>query len=134
MRTRRCLGMVLHSKHRQLPMTKPFYGPIVQVDVSHFQLTRACDRTLTSGHRKPMVLRCDEHFAGFELLNGMIPAAVAIRHFDRRSAEGQSKKLVAEADPKRWNPSAGDVANNPRRITDCLRVARTVGEKHAVRL
>ena len=35
MRSWSCLRMILNAKNRELTMTHPFHGPVIQIDVSH---------------------------------------------------------------------------------------------------
>src|SRR5690242_10309060 len=89
-RTRRCLRVVLYSKHWKLAVTKAFDGTIVQVHVSDFQITRSRHRLLVTGYRESVVLRGDEDMSGLDFLHRMVSTSVAIGHLHGRAAKGKT--------------------------------------------
>src|SRR5262245_47804862 len=79
-RTRGCLGVVLHREDRFFSVSQPLDRAIVEIDVRDLELRSARDRVVLAGHREAMVLRRDEDVAARHLADGMIPAAMTVRH------------------------------------------------------
>ena len=73
MRTRRSLGVILHTEKGQVTMTKSLECLIVEVDVSDFDLI---GRQRISVHHETVVLGCNLHLSLREVHYGMISAAV----------------------------------------------------------
>ena len=78
-----------------------------------------------------MVLRGDLDPPGLEVLHGMVAAPVAEFEFVGPGAVGEGKDLVPQANSEdRDLPD--QLADGLYRLGDVLRIARAVGEKHAV--
>ena len=109
-------------------MAQAFDGVVVEVDLGN-------DRTaLFEGlrvRREAVVLRGDGDFAGFEIFDGLVAAAVAELELESGSAEGVRQHLVAEADAEDWvvRDEAGDGLVD---VGQGGGIAGAVGEEHAV--
>ena len=98
MRPGRSFGMILHAEDRQFLVTHSFDCAVVQVDVSHFNLGGERLRI----HGEPVILRGDRHFAGAQIFDRLIRAAMAELQFECRSAKRESENLMAETNPEDW--------------------------------
>src|SRR5437899_2000970 len=130
-RAGRGLGMVLHREHR-LVLERD--AAVRAVEQRHMRLDcvrgqrRAVDR-------EAMVHRGDLDLAGGEVLHRMVRAMVALMHLAGGGANRDAEHLVAEADAERWHAAVDDLADHRHRIfPGCRRIARAVGEEHAVGL
>src|SRR6266550_1979461 len=119
---RRRLRVILHSKDGQLPVAKPLNGPVIEIDVSDFQFASALYGAIITFHREPVILGSDQHPSRFDFLDGMISAAVAVRHLRGRPAECETEELVAEADTENRDSSHGKRANDSRSVGHRVRV------------
>ena len=96
MRPGRGFRMILHAEDRQFLVTHSFDCAVVQVDVGHFNL----------GGKRPgidceaVILSGDCHFAGAQIFDRLIRAAVAKFQFECRSAEREPENLVTKTDPE----------------------------------
>src|SRR6185295_4024359 len=117
----------------ELPMAYALDSAVVQVEVS--DLERGCARhpVRVTNYRESMVLRGDQHAIGADVTHGMIAAAMAIRKLGRRAPEGEAHELVAQADAKRRQSSAGEVAQRAQRVVDRGGIAGTIGKEEPVR-
>ena len=88
--SRRGLRVVLDTEYRHGPVTKPFDGPVVQIDVSDFEIGRTFDRSLISFDRKAVVLGSNENAATLYRLHWVISTAVSVGHFHRRASKGEA--------------------------------------------
>src|SRR6202521_5951748 len=109
-------------------MAEAFQGLVVEIDVGDLDVVLA-ERVGVDG--EAMVLGCDLDPAVTQILDRMIAAAVAELQLVGLSAEGQAEELMAEADPEDRN-LPDEMADVLLRVRDRLRIARTVGEQHAV--
>src|SRR4029077_19484880 len=89
-RSRCGLRVVLDAEYRQGPVTKPFDGSVVQIDVGDFEVRRTSDRCLIPFNRKPVVLGGDEDAATLDSLHRVISAPVPVGHFYSRAAKGKA--------------------------------------------
>ena len=85
-------------------------------------------------HRKSMILRGDFDFAGFQILDRLVGAAMAKFELEGFSAEGLAQNLVPQAYPKNRDAVADQVAHGLDGVAEGRRVARSVGKKNAGRL
>src|SRR5258708_40238900 len=85
-RTRRCLRVILNAEHRQLTMSDAFDGPVIEVQVRHFEVARARHAAFISLYREPVVLRCYENSPASHLLHRVIATTMAVRKLDGRAA------------------------------------------------
>src|ERR1043166_8699149 len=78
-----------------------------------------------------MVLGCDLYFAGPQIFDGLISAAMAKFQFESRPAQGQPKNLVSETNSENRQPCANQLAHRLDRITECRRISRSIGKENA---
>src|ERR1700682_6072065 len=76
----RSLRMVLHPEHRQAPVTNPFDGPVIQIDVSDLEIGRTLHRGLVSFDCKSMVLGSDQDAAALDRFHWVVSTPVAVGH------------------------------------------------------
>ena len=88
-------GMILHAKDRQFLVTHSFDCAVVQVDMGHFNFGRERLRI----HGETVILRGDRHFAGTQIFDRLIRAAMAKFQLECRSAEREPENLMAETYP-----------------------------------
>ena len=100
-RSRRCLGMILHGEERKLAVPNTLDGAVVEVQVRDLEVAGPGDFVSISNHRKAMVLRRDEHMIRAKVTDRMIAAAVPVRELRRFSAIPEADELMPEADPER---------------------------------
>src|SRR5207248_3052096 len=93
-RTGARLGMVLHREDRLALDPQPFVAAVEQRDMGDDDVTRQA----LGHHDEAVVLAADLDPAGLEVLDRMVGAAMAARHFRRPAAERQRQELMAEAD------------------------------------
>ncbi len=132
-RTRCGLGVILNGEDRFLAMTEPFDRSIVEIDVSHLQLGRAGNSLCAPDNGEPMVLRCDEHFAGRHFLDGMISAVMAKAHLLGACAEREAQDLMSQADTENRHASISNRTHGVRRVGHGCWIAWAVREEDAVR-
>ena len=85
-------------------------------------------------HSETVVLAGDHHHTAVEILYRVVGTVVAMTHFQGLGAGGQSQQLVAEADAEYRNIGFQNVLDRLDRVVARLGIARTVGEKHAIRI
>lgn len=90
--------MVLHAEDGEFAVAETFDGAIVEIDVADFEVGREG----VGIDRKTVVLAGDVDFAGAEVFDGLVAAAMAEFEFEGVAAEGVGKHLVAEADGESW--------------------------------
>ena len=121
--------MVLHAERRFVAVADSLDGLIVEVDVGYFERLRK-----TFGIQgEVVVLRGDLDLAGEQVADRVIAAVMAELQSAAGGAAGDAEQLVPEADPHQRDASEQG-ADHLRRVTDCRRVGRTVGEEDPVRL
>src|ERR1700686_3891544 len=96
-RTRCSLWVVLDPEDWKVAVAKTLDRPVVEIHVRHFQLPGALHRPLIALYRETMVLRGNEHPAGFDFLDRMISPAMAVGHLCGRSAKSESQELMPKA-------------------------------------
>ena len=84
-------------------------------------------------HREAVVLAGDEHLAAVEVLHRMVGAVMAELHLHGLRAAGEAEDLVAEADAEHRHVGLEELARRLDGVVARLRIARAVGEEHAVR-
>src|SRR5438105_1159423 len=131
-RARSRLGMVLDTEDRQVTMPQALDGAVIEVDMSHFQVSSACDRPPIALHSEAVILRGDKYAASLDFLHRMVPAPMTIGHLGGGPAEGQSEKLMAEADTERRDALGGQLTNDPGRVGHCVRIPGSIREKDSV--
>ena len=104
--------MVLHAEHRFGLVPQTLHGPIVQIDVCHFDVRRQ----RIGIDREAVILRGDLDLAGFQFLHGMVGPAVAKFELVSLTTERQGQNLVTEADAEHRHIGADELA----RIVDCV--------------
>ena len=86
-------------------------------------------------NREAVIHRHDLDLAGGHVLDRMVCAVMALRHFHRPGAQCEGEKLVAEADAEDRRAAGDHVADHVSRPQDrCRRVAGTIREHHAIGL
>src|SRR5580765_6166909 len=90
----RGLRMILHAENRQLAMTHPFDGAVVQVDMRHFHFVRQ----RLGIDRETMILRRDRDLAGLEVFDRLVSAAMTKLQFEGAPAKSVAEHLMAETD------------------------------------
>ena len=123
---RRSFGMILHPENRQVTVSKALYRPVIEGYMSDFQVTGSRHRAIITFNGETMILGCDQHSPGLDLLHRMIPPSMTVGHLDGRTAECQSQELMAEADPKDRHAVRGQRSNyrSTERFHPDLRQAR----------
>src|SRR2546429_6563293 len=126
------LGMVLHGEDREFPVGHALHGAVVQIQMRHLELGTWEGAGID---REAVVLRCDMDASRAKVFDGLVPAAVPKFQLERPSPEGEGQELVAEADPEDRRAAGEFPRTLHRRRKDFPmgRIARTVGEDHAVR-
>src|SRR5678816_1117936 len=99
MRSRRGLGMVLHTIDWLPFVPHALDCLIVQVDTIHAYVRR--QRFCV--HRETVILRRDLHLAAFEILHRLVSAAMAEFQLERLPAERLPEDLVPQANPENGN-------------------------------
>src|SRR5688500_7534324 len=120
--------MELHAERTARFVLDPLARPVVQV---HVRRAHAGGQTLEID-REAMVLRRDLDLARREIFDRMIEPAMAELELERRRAERETEKLMAEADAEDGlfpEQSAHGVDALPHRG----RIAGPVRQKHSVR-
>ena len=84
-------------------------------------------------HSKTVVLAGDHHNTGVQVLNRVVRAVVAMTHFHGLGAGGQCQQLVAQADTEYRNFGIQNFLDGRDRVVARLRIARTVGQEHAIK-
>ncbi len=100
MRAWRGLGVELHAQDRFMLESQPFQRIIVQTFVSNFNFIRI---QITSSHTIIMVLRGDENFTRWQMLNGMIPAMMSKLEAVCLRSQCASDQLVSKTDSENWH-------------------------------
>src|SRR5581483_7277588 len=131
-RTRSRFGVILHGEDWLLAVPQPFDRPVVQIDVSHGELWRPGDRILASLHRESVILGRDQHLAGRKVLDGMISAAMTVRHLHRARAVCESQDLMPQADTEYRDIPVGERADDVWRIRYRGGITRAVRQKHSI--
>ena len=83
-------------------------------------------------HGETVVLTGDHHHARVEILYRVVGTVVAVPHFQGLGAGGQRQQLVTEADAEHRNISLEDFLDRLDRVVARLRIARAIGEEHAI--
>src|SRR5690606_8856921 len=126
----RGLGMVLNRVGRQAAVAQARHGPIIEVDMGHFDLGFVQGAGI---HGEPMVLGGYLHLARAQILYGMVRAAMPELELEGFSAQEIGQQLVAEADSEnRLHPEQG--FDGIDGIIQLGRVAGAVGEEYPVRI
>src|SRR5260370_27803169 len=99
--------MILDTKDGFVFVSHSLDGLVVQVDAVDRDLRRQACRF----DCEAMVLRGDLDFAGFEVLDGLIGAAMAKFQFESLAPKGLPQDLVTEANPKDRDTGLGEVMN-----------------------
>src|SRR5438876_1106203 len=92
LRAGRSLRMVLHREDRLALNLQPFVGIVEERDVRRSHAKRQGGRI----DHEAVILAGDFHLAGFQVLDWMIGAAMAMMHLHGASAERQCQHLMAE--------------------------------------
>lgn len=126
------LGMILHGKERELAMTDPLNGAVVQVEMGNLERWRSGNTGPIPNHREAMVLGCNQNLIGPEVSHRMISPSVAIRQLGGGRSVGKPHELVAEADAECRQPGARELTDGCKRVADSGRVPWSVGKKEPV--
>ena len=100
--------VVLDRKDWLSPVLQPLDGTVVEIDVSDLEVRSAGDLPFRSLNRESVVLRRDENPPAPDVLYGMIPAAMAVRHFRCFRAVRQRENLMSKADAENRHARLGD--------------------------
>ena len=131
-RTRRRLGVVLHGEQRQLAVAQALDRVVVQVHVRDLDVLGLGERGGVDG--EAVVLRRDHDAPGLLVALGLVRAVVPEAQLARRAAEREAEDLVAEADAEQRHASPDQLAHDRDRVGHRGRIARAVGQEHAVGL
>ena len=71
-------------------MPQALDGPVVEVDVGHLEVARTLHVMLVALDGKAVILGRNQNPSRLDVLDRMISAAMAIRHFGCRSAEAET--------------------------------------------
>ncbi len=93
--------VVLDAEGRQGAVAEAFDRAVVQVALRDEEVARWYGGRV---HLELVVLAGDVHPAGFEVLDRVVGAVVAVRQPRGRGAGGATHDLVAEADAEQRNP------------------------------
>jgi hypothetical protein len=96
-RTRRCLGMVLHGEERQLTMANALDRSVVQVEMGYPKRRSAGHPRPVTNYRKAMVLRGDKNLIRPEIPYRVVTPSVAVRELGRGTAIGKADQLMTQA-------------------------------------
>src|SRR5437773_6416595 len=91
-------GVILHTKDRQFLVTHSFDCAVVQVDVGHLNL--GGERLRIDG--EAVILCGDRHFAGAQIFDRLIRAAMAEFQLECRSAKSEPENLMTKTNPEDW--------------------------------
>src|SRR5712671_2015099 len=124
------LRMMLDRKHRLADDPQTLIGLVKKRQMRRLDSSRQAFRV----DDKAVVLARDLDRAGQHILDRMIGAPVAARHFSRCAAEGQRQQLMTEADAE-YRLAGGDQVSQYRHRIDAgrSRVTGPVREKNAIR-
>ena len=96
MRAGRGFGMILHAEDLQFLVPHSFHGAVVQIYVRHFYV----GRQRLGIDCEPVILRRDRHLTAAQIFYGLVRAVMPKFQFVSRSAERESKNLMAETNPE----------------------------------
>src|ERR1035437_5164451 len=102
MRPRRSFRVILHAEQRQVPMPQAFERLVIQVDMGQLNFTVG-QRIRIDG--EVVVVRGDLNLPSLQLFYRMVPAVVPKLQLESLAAEGNPRKLMAEADAENRLPS-----------------------------
>ena len=131
---RRRLGVVLYGKQRKLAMPDTFDRPIVQVEMGYFQSRSSRYPFRIANYSKTMVLGCNQHLVIADVTHRVIAAPMTVRQLGSGASICEPYKLMAEADPERWQAGAGEVSNVFQGIPYGGWVTRSIGEEETIGL
>src|SRR5439155_20978977 len=129
MRAGRGFGMILYAEDRQVVVLHSLHGAVVQIYMRHFYV---------GGQRagidcEPVILRRDRHLTAVQIFYGLVRAVMPKFQFVSRSAERESKNLMAETNPEN-RLLAHQLYHRLVRISQNCGISRTVGKKNAIRI
>ncbi len=79
-------------------------------------------------HHETVVLRSNNHFAGFQIFHRMVGAAMSLRHFFGFTAKRDAQQLMAKADAENRQSAIDQFFDDGQRVFPCRRrIAGTVG-------
>ena len=134
MRAGRCLWMVLHGEERQLPVTNPLDGSVIQVQVRNLECGGAGNPGSVPNHSEAMVLRRDQHLVIAQVLDRMIAPSVTVRELRGAATVRQADQLMPKTDSKGGESRTREVANCWEGVVYRCRISRTVGKEETVGL
>ena len=80
-----------------------------------------------------VIHRDDFNLAGGEILDWMIGAMMALRHFHRLGAQREGQQLMPQTNPQKRNPALDErVQERPGPFKRGRRVAWTIGKDHTI--
>ncbi len=123
-------GMVLHREDRQRLVSQAGDGVVIEIHVRDLDLGGQA----RFRNRKPVVMRRYLDLAGRQVLDRLVPAAVAELELVCVAAERLPDKLVPEADAEHRRLGFGKLADLVNDAGHRSRIARAVGKKYAVGL
>ena len=123
-------GVILHREHRLVLETQALDSVVVQI---HFGDDRAGFFQFLAGGGKSVVLRRDRDFAGFEVLDRLIAAAVAELQLEGLGAERVGNNLVTQANAE-GRVLLDQLLDRRVGVIDRSRITGAVGQEHAIRI
>ena len=120
--------MILNTERGCILKANSLKGSVVEVDVCHLDVLFV-ERINVDA--ESVVLRCDLHLSGAEVLNRVIASSVTKRHLERFRSSRQREDLVpkADAENRHFTNELFDIDSG---VFDRLRIARAIGEHYAV--
>src|SRR5262249_25393284 len=128
MRTRRGLGMILHTEHGLRDVPEAFDRAVVQVYMGYLHVVRYGPGV----DGQSMVLRRDLDLAGLQLFDRMICPAMSELELEGASTHRQAKNLMSQADAEHGHVAVDQISRVGDRVVERGRVARTVAQEDAV--
>src|SRR6266705_3174813 len=126
--------MILHRENRVLAMPHAFHGVVIEVEMRYHERRGAGDAAGVARDCETVVLRRDKYLSCLKIAYGMVAAPVTVWQLGRPAAEGEAEQLVAETNPENRQRAVAQLANGLDGVADGGRVARSVREKHPIRL
>nr|GEU28458.1 hypothetical protein [Tanacetum cinerariifolium] len=129
-RAGRGFRVALEAERRRIGALETLQRTVEQRHVGHAAVGRQGVRV----HGKAVVLGRDQHLFAVQVLHRVVGAVVAELHFQGGRARRQAQDLVAEANAEQRHFFCHQLARGGNRVIARLRVTRTVGQEHAVRV
>src|SRR2546425_10574114 len=129
-RTGRSFGMILNAECRQGAVFETFDRVVVQIDVRDVDVVQVQAFRIDG---ETVILSRDLHLLPLHIKDGMVSAMMAEFQLECPAAKRQTHDLMSQANSEDWflTKESTDIVDG---IFERLRIAGTIGEKHAVGL